>query len=91
MIDSSDVLDSVCKINVYLLAVVSPSGTRKKLHSRKLSVVVHVNSNLTVAAPIAEIAVLTLIASVHFNLTSQYTHLPGCAFKMIQYQKSHHR
>ena len=47
MIDSSDVLDSVCKICVYLLAIVSPSDTRKKLHSRKLSVVVHVNSNLS--------------------------------------------
>ena len=44
---SSDVAgtDSVCKTRLYLLAVVSPSGTRKKLHSRKLSVVVHVNSN----------------------------------------------
>ena len=31
---------------VYLLAVVSPSGIRKKLHSTNLPVTVHVNSNV---------------------------------------------
>ena len=33
------------KSREYFLAVVSPSGIRKKLHSRRLPEVVHVNSN----------------------------------------------
>ena len=37
--------DCECKTRANLLAVVLLSGTRKKLHSRKLPVVVHVNSN----------------------------------------------
>ena len=36
---------SVCKICAYWLAVVSPSGMRKKLHSRNDPGVVHVNSS----------------------------------------------
>jgi hypothetical protein len=37
--------DSECKIRSYLLAIVSPSGTRKKLHSNNVPGVVHVNSS----------------------------------------------
>ena len=39
------VMDCEDKTHEYFLAVVSPSGIRKKLHSRKLPEVVHVNSN----------------------------------------------
>ena len=35
----------MCKLRKYLLAVVSPSGIRKKLHSRNDPDVVHVNSS----------------------------------------------
>ena len=43
----SDIAETDCedKIREYLLAVVSPSGIRKKVHSRRLPEVVHVNSN----------------------------------------------
>jgi hypothetical protein len=37
--------DAECKIRSYLLAIVSPSGTRKKLHSTKVPGVVHINSS----------------------------------------------
>jgi hypothetical protein len=37
--------DSECKLRKYLLADVSPSGTRKKLHSMNIPGVVHVNSS----------------------------------------------
>ena len=39
------ITDCEDKTHEYFLAVVSPSGIRKKLHSRKLPEVVHVNSN----------------------------------------------
>ena len=38
----TDCEDKICE---YLLAVVSPSGIREKVHSRRLPEVVHVNSN----------------------------------------------
>ena len=37
--------DSECKTRLYLLAIVCPSGTSKKLHSKKLLGVVHNISN----------------------------------------------
>jgi hypothetical protein len=37
--------DSECKLRKYLLAVVSPSETRKKLHSNNDPGVMHVNSS----------------------------------------------
>ena len=42
---NSDVGELEFRTREYLLAVVSPSGIRKKLHSRNRPAVVHVNSN----------------------------------------------
>ena len=38
-------LDKAVKIREYVIAVVSPVGIREKLHSRRVPVVVHINSS----------------------------------------------